>query len=678
MLKMLVSVALFVAGPAGFAQEWLKAASLSSAPKLPVTAFAQLGRFTSPSISPDGTKLAYLAAINGRQHVVIKTLAALDAKPIGLPPGENQYEYRWVEWANNDRLLVGLGSAEKRADDGFVYFTGRTRETRMISVAADGKSALNMYKPIKRSAIGTNLGVVTSSNFAITQDDVIHFTPDDPTTVLVSVIDDYADESGASVRKVNVATGAFTTVMTGRPNVGRYGADLQANVRIGWGWINSGGSSKYFYWYKMPDGSWKKFESGIVLDLETSFLGFAPDPKFAYALRTVEGRRALVKIDMTTQTVAETVYRDATADVESSFHNETGDIIGVRLAGTTRDVFFDKTWAARFAGLKKALSAYNVSTYAITDDAKFIVLRATSATEPGIYYLYNIGQKTLSEIDYDYAGLGPDNAAYRQAITYKARDGLDIEAFLTLPRGKTPKNLPTVLLPHGGPWASDSIDYDWWSQFLANRGYAVLQPNFRGSTGYGQAFMDKGNGQWGLSMQDDLTDGVAWLVKNGISDAQRMCIVGGSYGGYAAQMAAVKTPDLFKCASSLNGVSDINRMLFDDNGSLKDEYSAVLIGDRDKDRERLKATSPINGVDKIKMAIQLVHVKDDLRVDIKQSQRMRDKLQAAGKSVEYVEIAKGEHWLENEPARITYLTALENFLERNIGEKNIGAKNTGQ
>lgn len=215
---------------------------------------------------------------------------------------------------------------------------------------------------------------------------------------------------------------------------------------------------------------------------------------------------------------------------------------------------------------------------AVTGNGKFVILRASSVTEPGTYYLYDVGKKALSQLDYDYAGLGPENAAYRQAITYKARDGLQIEAFLTLPRGKQPKNLPMVLLVHGGPWAKDGIDYEWWSQFLANRGYAVLQPNFRGSTGYGQAFLDKGDGQWGLAMQDDLSDGVAWMIANGIVDKNRICIAGGSYGGYAAQMAAVKTPDLFKCASSLNGVSDIMRVLFDDNGSFKSEFSirAVL------------------------------------------------------------------------------------------------------
>ncbi len=664
---LLVAGACVLAAGSVFAQEWTKAASLSPVPKLPVQAFAQLGRFSRPSVSPDGRKLAFLRSINGRKHVIIANLDKPDEKPVGLPPANNDYEYRWVEWANNDRILIGLGTQANRGNDGLVYFTGKTRETRLLSVSADGKSIVNMYRPIKRDITGSKLGTVTSSNFSVVQDDVIHYTPDDPDTVLISVNDNYADEGGASVRKVNVNTGSAQTIMSGRPNVWGYETDLQANVRIGWSQTIVGNTIKNFIWYKDPKASWQKIESGLMLDQDANFAGFTPDPSIGYLLTPVNGRRSLVKFDIARQAITETVYRNPDVDISDTFRNEINDIIGVKLAGTGEDVFFDKTWAARVGGLKKVLGDYKVTVVSITGDAKFAILRAASAVEPGAYYLYDVGKKTLSQIDYEYAGLGPDNAAYRQAITYKARDGLDIEAYLTLPRGKQPKNLPTVLLPHGGPWANDDTDYEWWSQFLANRGYAVLQPNFRGSTGYGKAFLDKGDGQWGLAMQDDLTDGVAWMIDKGITDKNRICIVGGSYGGYAAQMAAVKTPELFKCASSLNGVSDIMRLIFDDNGSFKDEFTTRRIGDRSKDRDRLQATSPINGVDKIKIPIQLVHAKDDLRVDVRQSQRMRDKLQAAGKQVDYVEIPKGEHWLENEQARITYLTALETFLEKNIG-----------
>lgn len=652
------------------AQEWLKAASLSASPKLPTGAFAQLGRFTGPEISPDGKRIAYLSSLNGRNNVVIRPLDPALGATVAIPPSLATYEFRWLGWANNERVLVGLGTEWRRGSDGLVDFTKRTRETRMISVHYDGKDAVNMYKPAKKLGTGTRLGIVSTSNFAVVQDDVIHWTPDDPDTILLSTNDDYTSESGAVVRKINVTNGNYDVVATGRPGVWRYETDLSADVRLGWGKVVSGGVLKDFFYYKSPeDKVWQKIENSLLFDKDTRFIGFMADSRFAYVLMPVDGRRSLVKFDMRSQSVAETIFRDPQSDIERSFRNEKKEIVGVRLARDQNpDVFFDPAWNARVNGLKRALKGYDTSLQSISDDGNFIILRATSAAEPGLYYLYNISGKTLEQLAYDYAGLGPENAAYRQSVRITARDGLEMEAFLTLPRGLTPKNLPTVILPHGGPWARDNINYDWWSQFLANRGYAVLQPNFRGSTGYGQAFLDKGNGQWGLAMQDDITDSAEWMVKNNIADKKRICIVGGSYGGYAAMMAAVKTPDLFRCASSLNGVSDILQLLGDDNGRFKDEQSARLIGDRTVDRDRLKTTSPINGVDKIKIPVQLVHARDDLRVDIKQSQRMRDRLTAAGKSVDYVEIANGEHWLENEQARLVYLTALEKFLAKNIGQ----------
>jgi acetyl esterase/lipase len=653
------------------AQEWMKAASLSPTPKLPVSALAQLGRFSGPDVSPDGKRIAFLSAINGRNHVVIKPLdPALGAAAV-LAPSLPAYEYRWVKWANSERVLVGLGTQWSRAYSTFdnTSFDTRSRETRLISVRYDGKNVVNMFKPKKSDRVGSRFGEVTNMTNVKNQDNVIHTTPADPDTFLLSAYEDYSTDVGASIRKVDVATGSYKIIQVARSNIHGFETDLAATPRLGWGANYSGNMSLPFLAYKSPDGDgWVNFDKSLLLLDEVTFVGFMPDPHFAYVLAPMDGRRSLVKFDMVQQKITSTLYRDSYSDVENVYRDETGNVIGVEMAGTKkRDVLLDPVWEKRFSGLAKALPNQRLSIVSISNDGKFMVLHGASATEPGIYFLYEVGKKTLEPLEYDYAGLGPDNAAYRQSVTYRARDGLDIEAFLTLPRGVQPKNLPTVILPHGGPWANDDITYDWWSQFLANRGYAVLQPNFRGSTGYGQAFMDKGNGQWGLTMQDDLTDGVAWLVKNTVTDKNRVCIVGGSYGGYAALMAAVKTPDVFKCASSLNGVSDILQLLGDDNGRFKSEQTSRMIGDRDKDRARLRETSPINSVDRIRIPIQLVHAKNDLRVDIKQSQRMRDKLQAAGKAVEYVEIERGEHWLENEPARLTYLTALEAFLSKHLG-----------
>jgi dipeptidyl aminopeptidase/acylaminoacyl peptidase len=666
--KLLLAGVAIAGGMEASAQEWAKAASLSPAPKLPVNAFAQLERMLSPSVSPDGKRIAYLTTLNGRKHVVIKPLDPAMGQPAIMKPSVDGFEYRWLQWANNERVLVGLGAEWKRAYAGTVAWDDRTRETRLISVSTDGKSVTNMYKPKKVNKVGSRFGEVTNQTNVQQQDNVIHLTPNDPDTFLLSAYDDYATDLGVSVRKVNAKTGSFDVIQSPKRGVYHFVADLAGNVRLGFGMTSAGNSVYPFISYRDPDtGGWTNFKDSPLTSDTVSFIDFTPNPLFAYVLMPVDRRISLVKVDMRTQKMAEVLVRDQNFDVIQVFRDGKKNVIGVKLA-SGQDIFIDKTWAARFAGLKKALAGNRLDFEAISDDGQFAVVKAISPTEPGAYYVYSIAQKSVTPIEFAYAGLGPENAAYRQSVKYKVRDGLEIEAFLTLPRGQQPKNLPTVLLPHGGPWAHDDINYEWHSQFLANRGYAVLQPNFRGSTGYGQDFMDKGNGQWGLAMQDDLTDSVDWLVKNGITDKNRVCIVGGSYGGFAALMGAVKTPDLFKCASSLNGVSDIVQLLGDDSGRFKSESTNVRIGDREKDMARLRATSPINNIDKIKTPILLVHAKDDLRVDIKQSYRMRDKLQSAGKTVEFLEIKDGEHWLENEAARNSYLTALEAFLGMHIGK----------
>jgi dipeptidyl aminopeptidase/acylaminoacyl peptidase len=663
-LSALVSIA-----PLG-AQEWLKAKDLAAVPVIPAKVYAQLGRMSRPDVSPDGTHLAYLSSRNGRKHVVIHNLAT--GKKLVQPPTVGKFEFRWVAWANNERLLIGLGFESRRgtSGNGDIQITfNDARESRLVSIARDGSGMVNMIRPNFVVPVGSRVGKQDVSVTAVEQDRVIHITPDEPDTVLVSIIENYTSETSTAVRKIDVATGKFETVVTGQRNIWAYGADQQGVVRLGWGGVYAGTKINRFITYRNPEtGSWSRINNSPLLDIDgPSFVNFTKDPRYAYVYTQVDGRRALVKFDMQNQTIGEVVYRHSELDVEKIYSDENGESVGVELVGG-KDVFFNPTWSARRKGLQAALKEFDVSFTSITDNGKFVMLRATNTSEPGIRYIFDVGKKSLTEIEYDYSGLGPNNAPYRTKVNYTARDGLPIEAILTLPRGIDPKNLPTIMLPHGGPWVNDDVNYDYEAAFLANRGYAVLQPNFRGSTGYGKDFMDKGNGQWGLTMQDDITDGAEWLIKNGISDKSRMCIVGGSYGGYAALMGAAKTPDLFKCAASINGVSDIMRLLRDDNGSLKNEYTARLIGDADKDRDRLKATSPINNIDKIKAPILLVHAKDDLRVDIKQSYRMHDKLAEAGKSVEFVEIADGEHWLENEAARITYLTALEGFLSKHLGK----------
>jgi dipeptidyl aminopeptidase/acylaminoacyl peptidase len=292
----------------------------------------------------------------------------------------------------------------------------------------------------------------------------------------------------------------------------------------------------------------------------------------------------------------------------------------------------------------------------------------------GGYYVFTPAEERITQIALRYPELqSADQGAERQAINYPARDGVRIPAYLTLPPSGVRQNLPLVLLVHGGPHARDDFSFDWWSAFLASRGYAVLQPNFRGSSGYGHAWEEAGKRQWGALMQTDVEDGVAALGRAGIIDPARVCIVGASYGGYAALAGATLTPERYRCAASIAGVSDLERMLraterqTGGDDTMTSDWWRASIGDREEDRERIRAVSPANLADSVQIPVLLIHGVDDTVVPIDQSHLMRDRLRSAGKDVRFVELRGDDHWLSDAPTRTQMLRELETFLAANLG-----------
>jgi dipeptidyl aminopeptidase/acylaminoacyl peptidase len=246
-------------------------------------------------------------------------------------------------------------------------------------------------------------------------------------------------------------------------------------------------------------------------------------------------------------------------------------------------------------------------------------------------------------------------------IKYKARDDLEISAVLTLPAGREAKNLPLIVLPHGGPAGRDVEEWDWWVQFLGWRGYAVVQPNFRGSTGFGTAFQNKGEGEWGLKMQDDLNDVVIHLAKQGIADPKRVCIAGASYGGYAALRAAQRDGALYKCAISYAGVADIAAM------SRYDQRTIVGNSSRAYWKESAPnsaSVSPIKNAATFSIPVLIMHGKNDLRVPVSQSREMAEKLKAAGKIYRYIEQPLGDHHFSREADRLQFLKEMDAFLQQ--------------
>ncbi len=288
-----------------------------------------------------------------------------------------------------------------------------------------------------------------------------------------------------------------------------------------------------------------------------------------------------------------------------------------------------------------------------------MLVRIDGADQPGALYYYNREIGTLQRIALINEKIGNGKLSPVKFIQYKARDGLEIEAVLTLPARSSGKNLPFIVMPHGGPWAQDSLTYYYWAQFLANRGYAVLQPNFRGSTGYGREFLKKGEGQLGYAMQDDVTDGVKWAVAQGIADQKRTCIVGASYGGYTAMWGIAKDPGLYRCAISIAGVASLRREVNDFGNA----FHAGLFRDQwKKMTPDFAAVSPLNSVAKITAPLLLIHGKKDVTVQHVHSAKMYAAMQNAGKQVEFVSVPLADHYFTRQADRLTLLAAMEAFL----------------
>nr|WP_269815615.1 prolyl oligopeptidase family serine peptidase [Parvularcula mediterranea] len=274
----------------------------------------------------------------------------------------------------------------------------------------------------------------------------------------------------------------------------------------------------------------------------------------------------------------------------------------------------------------------------------------------------------MSELPSQYPAL--DDATLGEVIvtSYKARDGLDIQAFVTLPPGmgslEEAKNLPFALLPHGGPTARDFYGFDWLAQFLAHQGFGVMQMNFRGSSGYGEEFKSAGDRQWGQAMQDDITDGAKWLIGEGMADAGKTSIIGASYGGYAALMGAVKTPDLYRCAVAINAVTDLPKILKDGKDYVGGTYGTRHIGRLWGDRKMLAENSPARRADDIKIPTLIIMSEEDRVVRPDHSEDMHRALKRAGKDTKLVTLPKGSHYLNVGTNRITMLREMDGFLSR--------------
>jgi dipeptidyl aminopeptidase/acylaminoacyl peptidase len=388
-----------------------------------------------------------------------------------------------------------------------------------------------------------------------------------------------------------------------------------------------------------------------------------PQSGKAIAIDDTDGYGAVYDFDLDAMKVGAKMFGSPGYDIDSAILDPSGaGLLGYTYTDTrSRTKWTDPRLAQTQDEMDKAIPDRWPDIVSWSKDLSVLIVHVGGANSPGGYYLYRPAGGTMSLFATLNTDLGLKRYAAVKTITYTARDGTEMSGVLTLPKGREAKNLPLILMPHGGPFARDDEEWDWWTQFLASRGYAVLQPNYRGSSGFGTAFGKLGEGQWGLKMQDDLTDAVGWAAKQGIADPARVCIVGGSYGGYAAFRAAQRDKGVYRCAVSYAGVSDMTAMVRYD--------SSFLNGGRSKDYLRLqapdlKAVSPINFAGDFSTPILIMHGKADQTVPVKQSREMVERLKAVKASYRYVEQPLGDHHFTREADRLQFLQELEAFLTK--------------
>ena len=623
-----------------------QAPAQSSAQSWTIKDFAALPLMERPALSPDGLHIASRVAVNGEQLLVIADVHEGPNRIRSLALDDN--DLNWWQWVNNDWLIAGIGAESNM--QGMPWYI-----SRVASVKRDG----------------SKINVLAKSAAAQNADDVIWIARDGTSRVLLSYQTSiFYNDAGfwPKVDEVDVSTGKMRSVVAPRQHVRNWYADATGAVRMGVGYNDSTRTGKLLYRpdgranFRVVDRADRRRDESLVVPLL-----FTADPGKAIASDDREGTDALYELDLATLELGRKIFSAPGFDIGGI----TEDAAGTGLAGVsyTSDApavhWFDANLAKIQADIDKAVGDRRARIISTSRDSQRMVVHVGTPDQPGAYYYYDTAagaMSILSRVSDRFTT--KTRLAPVKTIRYKARDGLEIAAVLTVPAGRDAKNLPFILMPHGGPFARDAEAWDWWVQFLAWRGYAVLQPNYRGSSGYGKAFAVKGEGQWGLAMQDDLNDAVDWAVQQGIADPKRVCMVGASYGGYAPMRAAQRDPAKYRCAVSYAGVSDLAAMMRYDQRFL---YHGTRKDWMKEQAPDFAAVSPIHFADQFATPILLMHGKKDRRVQVRQSREMAEKLKAAGKvhgrDYLYVEQPLADHHSSREADRLEFLEKLDAFLK---------------
>ncbi|WP_370338711.1 alpha/beta hydrolase family protein [Parvularcula marina] len=627
----------------------------------PLEAFGSMPLFSNVRISPGGGRVFALARPADAKDY---RFVVFENTPQGLSPifsveQSDEVRFRRPFWKRDDKIIFSIASSGKR------YGT-ETVETRLFSLTPKSGKSTPLFTLNTRSA---RLDQQTDVPIQI-QDDFVSILPNDPKNVLL----EYYDEGLNSVYRVYIDDDrSHTRMLRGKEGIDDWSADGLGNIRSGRGVLYNK-SIKLIV--RMPDDSWKDISYRVEEGAPSFyFLGFPHDRTTAYVASSHETEtEALYLYDIPSDSFVERIFHTPTSDVYNIIQQRSdGEVLGVTFAEDDGEVHWLGESFVRdvIEKVKGALPGMDVTlvNLNLTDTASTFFIEQGNI--PGQYILFDHTANRLTALPSQYQALEGVPMGQTFSTMYTARDGLEIPAYVTLPPWlsslEEAQGLPFIVLPHGGPNARTFTGFDWEVQYLVSRGYGVLEMNFRGSSGFGQEFQRAGDRQWGQAMQDDITDGAKWLIDQGYTSASNIAIMGHSYGGYAALMGAVKTPELYQCAVAHAPVTDLPRLIRYESQFIGGKYWTRRIGRLWGDRNMLQEISPALRAEDFGIPVLILHGDNDRVVNIEQSETMAARLKRANKDHKYVVLPNGSHYLDVGDNRMTFLREADAFLKDCLG-----------
>lgn len=608
---------------------------IEKAPVIPLEDFFKNPEKDSYQISTEGTYLSFLGPYENRMNIFVQQIGTDSAIRL---TSETDRDILGYGWKNDNRLLF---IKDKDGDENY----------KLFGVNADGSH------------------LVCFTDFEGVRTIIYDILPEFPDEMIIGLnkripyaFDPY---------RLNIVTGEMVQLAENPGTIDTYIFDHNGKLRAAINILD--GVNKEILYRETEQDEWRTvLTTSFKETVEPVFFTF--DNEQVYAISNLNRDKiALVIFDIRNGQEGEVLYERPDYDIRGVTYSKKRKVLtyGSYQAEKTERFFFDEMIKGIYGNVQSRLQGYEVAFASETDNEDKFIIRTYSDRSLGAYYLFDVDSDELTKIVDVSPWLDENQMAFMHPVSYVSRDGLTIHGYLTLPKGytmETATDLPVVVNPHGGPWWRDSWGYNAEVQFLANRGFAVFQPNFRGSTGYGKAFWESSFKQWGLSMQDDITDGVNWLIEKGIADEERIAIYGGSYGGYATLMGIVKNPDLYAAAVDYVGVSNLFTFLTTIPPYWKPylEMFYEQIGDPAKDSLQMVETSPALQADKISTPLFIAQGANDPRVNKNESDQMVEALKARGVEVEYMVKDDEGHGFLLEENRFDFYRAMEQFLQKHI------------